>query len=115
MCFQGEGYSPKFIKNYFEFIKNLAKNPMVQITFQADEICMPCPNRVKKGCIKQAAIDRLDRAHATLLELKDGQALLWDRCVARAKSKITLEKFHQICESCGWKKLGICETIVQSF
>ncbi len=115
LCFQGKGYSPEFVENFMELVENLGKNPDVQITFQADNICMPCPHRVKQSCEKQADITQLDQAHANLLGLKDGEVLSWSECVSKAKDKITLKKFHTICEGCGWKKLGICEKVVKEF
>lgn len=108
LAFEGKGYSPAFVSNYFKIIDALKTTPIV-VTFAADSICSPCPNRIDSGCVTQDKIDKLDHAHAEILNLREGDSLSWTEAVGRIKTQMSLELFHRACEPCGWKSLGICE------
>lgn len=109
LAFEGKGYSPAFVSNYFKIIESL-KNEAISVTFFADSICSPCPNKIGNACVTQEKIDRLDRAHAEILDLKEGDSLSWQDARKRLKKQMSLELFHRACEPCGWKALGICES-----
>jgi hypothetical protein len=111
-AFEGKGYSPTFVKNFERIVKILKTNPdghQMQVIEALDDICQPCPNHNHKQCASQALIQRLDAAHAEILQLKPEEELTWNQALKRLKKQMTLPRFHQACEPCQWKKLGICE------
>lgn len=111
--FQGMGYSPEFIDN-FQQIVDLLKGEggdtvEIQVVNQTDDICAPCPEKRGKNCTSQLKIDRLDQAHAQVLNLSPGYKLTWGEAKKRIKESITVEVHHKICEPCPWRELGVCE------
>lgn len=108
LAFEGKGYSPDFVANYFEVIDKL-NDSVLEVTFASDAICEPCPNRTNAGCATQDKISRLDRAHAEILGIQDGERITWNEARERIRTRMSLELFHRACEPCGWKSLGICE------
>lgn len=117
LCFQGRGYSPAFVANFQAIVETIQANPALPITVinQTDAICQPCPHRLETKCQTEDKIQRLDNAHAKALDLNTGDTLSWDQAKVRIKEKITLPLFHQICKSCNWKKLGVCESVLTEF
>ena len=115
LCFQGKGYSPDFIRNYKDIVKNLADESLIQVTEHTDSICAPCPHKRELKCASQEKIAALDKNHAEVLELESEEVLTWQEAKQRIKQHMTLEKFHKICAPCSWKEYGICEKILTEF
>lgn len=113
--FQGKGYSPKFVRNFQKVFDHTQKSEDIsfQVVQGADRICAPCPNRRSRGCTQEEKIQQLDRNHSEALELKEGEVLSWKDAKKRIASRLTLQRFHQICSGCEWKKLGYCETALK--
>ena len=113
LSFQGLGYSKSFVKNYNQIVAKLRATDGEKIEIQVvtgnDNICKPCPNRQDTTCKYQDKISKLDNAHAKALEISIGDKLTWGEAKTRIHQKIPLEVFHQICNTCSWKELGICE------
>ena len=110
--FEGKGYSPHFVNNYQAIVVTLTENPLTSILVvdKLDDICHACPHqRPKELCSKQQFIAKLDNAHQSILGIKAGQVITWQKAQQLIKSNMTLERFHQACEGCEWKSLGICE------
>jgi hypothetical protein len=111
--FEGKGYSPEFVANYKEIANTLRKpggdKIRIRVTAVTDSICAPCPSKRGDLCETQAKIDRLDQAHAQVLELQAGDELTWGEAKAKITEKFSLEKFHHACEPCSWKAMGVCE------
>lgn len=119
LCFKGKGYSPTFIANYKEIYQNLHKekgeHTPIKVVSHTDSICSPCPHKRDLTCAAQEKINKLDDAHAAVLEINAGDVLTWQQGKQRIKEKMTLEKFHTICAPCEWKKYGICEETLKNF
>jgi hypothetical protein len=115
LCFQGKGYSPEFIANYKDIVKNLNNETVIKITQGTDSICAPCPHKRELKCASQEKIEFLDKQHQEVLELKPNETLTWKEAKEKIKNKLTLEKFHQICDTCSWKSYGICEQVLTKF
>lgn len=111
--FQGMGYSPKFVKNFKKIMDRLTgldgDSQMIEVVSHTDIICSPCPRRRGKSCLDQSKISILDQAHKDALGLNDGDCLTWGEAKSRIASRVSLETFHNICASCQWKSLGVCE------
>lgn len=109
--FQGKGYSAEFIENYKEIVKALTtnENTPIKVVSQKDTICGPCPHLRQTGCDKEKKIQELDRQHLQILALNIGQIISWRNAKENLKERMTLEAFHQACQSCSWKSLGFCE------
>lgn len=110
--FEGKGYSVSFIKNYKQIAKLLKgqEEELIQVVTGLDSVCNACPHqRTADQCHYQEKIDGLDKAHAEVLRLKEGEILSWKQAKERIKDHMTLEKFHQSCARCEWKGMGVCE------
>jgi uncharacterized protein len=119
LCFQGKGYSPAFIENFSQLMNvlhgDLGDQTAIQIVPHTDSICAPCPHRIVNTCETEEKITTLDKAHLEALSLKSETKITWGEAKKRILEKITLEKFHQICSTCSWKKYGICESALNRF
>lgn len=115
LCFQGKGYSSPFIENFSGIMQQLNHTPetMIEVVAETDSICSPCPHRRETKCTEQHKISQLDNAHADILQLTAGDKMTWEQAKKRIKSEMTLEKFHEACAPCEWKKLGICEGVLR--
>ncbi|MEP3347614.1 MAG: DUF1284 domain-containing protein [Litoreibacter sp.] len=115
--FENKGYSDAFIANMASIVEGQLRAPSgedkkLKITFQADDICAPCPKRRGTGCSEQAKIDTLDAAHAKALGLSEGDVITWGEALERIKSRITPPDLHRICKDCAWLEYGMCEAAV---
>jgi uncharacterized protein len=115
LCFQGKGYSPDFIRNYKNIVKNLTDETPIHVTEHTDSICAPCPHKRELKCASQEKIASLDKSHAEVLKLQPDETLTWAQAKERIKKHMTLEKFHKICEPCSWKSYGLCESVLTKF
>jgi len=118
LCFQGKGYSSRFIKNFSALMKQLNTDEgddiSILVVNETDSICSPCPHRREKLCTSQEKTARLDHAHARALHIKPGEKITWGEAKKRIAEYMTLEAFHSACEPCEWKKLGICEKVLST-
>jgi hypothetical protein len=118
LCFQGNGYSPVFVKNYQSIVDHLNQeegdNTVIEVVIADDDICAPCPHRLGSACSSQATINTLDQNHAQVLGLKAGGRLTWGQAKQLIQNNMSIEKFHTSCAVCEWKKLGICEKALRS-
>lgn len=118
LCFQGNGYHPKFIANYQKIVDRLrAKDGdmvPIHVVAKTDSICAPCPHRQGALCATQDKIDDLDAKHAAILNITSGVQLTWGEAKARIFQHMTLAQFHKACASCSWKSLGLCEATLTS-
>jgi hypothetical protein len=115
LCFQGKGYSERFVQNYQNIVDNLSDDTLIHVTSYTDSICAPCPHKQGLGCASQATIDVLDQGHAKALCLKPDETLTWGQATTRIKTYLTIDTFHDICAPCPWKGLGICERVLTEF
>ncbi len=110
LSFEGKGYSPEFVKNYFEIKNSLTPETVIEIVLDtADSICQPCPNRQGLRCATEEKVLALDANHAKILGVSGGEQLSWGEALDKIATKMTLEDFHRVCAPCGWKELGVCE------
>ncbi len=108
LCFEGKGYSPAFVKNYFAVIETLAA-ATIEVVTESDAICAPCPHNQGQSCNDEEKIQALDLRHAEALGLKAGDHITWDAAKQRIAERITVDIFQRICAGCEWQPLGICE------
>lgn len=111
--FQGKGYSEDFTANMAGIVDRL-RGPgggdlLLQVTYQADAICGPCPHKRGLGCEKSAKITALDSRHAAALRLRDGGCLTWGDAQARIRSHVAPGDLQTLCAGCAWLELGLCE------
>jgi hypothetical protein len=107
VCFQGKGYSEKFVQNYKMIVENLTDKTPITVVNNTDSICAPCPHRLGLKCESQEKINLLDKAHQEILQLP--AKITWGEAKQKIKENMTLEKFHSACEPCQWKQYGMCE------
>lgn len=116
LCFRGKGYSPGFIQNFSQIMDMLnaqeGDEVEIEIVKHTDSICAPCPHRRGQSCEAENEILKLDQGHADVLGLNDLQSISWGEAKQRIRERMNLSAFHQVCDSCEWKKLGICESVL---
>ncbi len=117
LSFRGEGYSPQFIANFSGIMRYLnsssGENALINVVGVTDSICAPCPSKRNDHCISQKKITNLDKAHAEILNIQSGDKISWKDAKQRIADRVTLEKFHQACAPCEWKKFGWCEEVIK--
>jgi hypothetical protein len=112
--FQGQGYSPEFVRSYLEIAAQLRERgsagdeTMIEVAPATDSICEPCPNRRGELCTTEPKIRALDEGHARVLGLKTGDRLSWGEAKRRLADRMTPAAFDEVCAPCGWKAAGIC-------
>lgn len=113
--FEGKGYSDEFVRGFQKIADSLRERgeagdqTPIQVVAQTDAICEPCPNRTGKLCATEEKIQKLDQAHAAVLEIRSGDILTWGEAKTRIAEKMTTERFHASCAPCAWKGMGVCE------
>lgn len=112
--FQGAGYSPAFTANMSDIVDGRLReaggeNTKITVTFVADSLCTPCPERRGLGCVKINTIQALDQRHAKALGLRDGQGISWGEALERIKTNVKPGSLATLCQNCQWLELGACE------
>jgi hypothetical protein len=119
LSFKGNGYSPGFIKNFANIMEHLnseaGANTPIAVVAHTDSICRPCPHRLGLLCETESKINVLDQAHAKALQINPGMSLSWREAKEIIKNRMTLDTFNDVCSSCSWKALGICEGVLKEF
>ena len=107
--FQGYGYNKNFIMNMKEVVNKLKSAPELRIkmTDKCDDICAPCPHKVKDECSKEI-VKSMDLQVLKDLGIKVGEKVKIKDIVAKIKSNS--QKFRMVCKSCEWQK--VCLFIV---
>jgi hypothetical protein len=113
LCFEGKGYSNKFVKNFSDIVAHLRSengdDAVIEVVYDLDSVCKVCPHNLGDKCDSQPKIDTLDTHHREILNLKDGEKITWKEAKKRIKQHMTVEKHHAACASCEWLKYGMCE------
>lgn len=117
-CFQGAGYSKKFIRNFSAIMARLngpdGDNQTIVVAAHTDDICRPCPHKRDLACESEEKVRRLDAAHSEVFGLKPNAVISWSKFKHDLAKNLTIDKFNNICEGCEWKASGICESVLQS-
>lgn len=115
--YEGKGYSEPFTDNYDQIAHQLrgpnGDKTEIQVVFQTDDVCAPCPHKRGLLCTSQKKIASLDARHVEALGIHNDEILTWGDAKKRIKQKISIDVFHEICKGCQWKSLGVCETALQ--
>lgn len=105
--FVGKGYSEEFTKHMWEVVK-LAKDTMVEVTFDLDELCSACPNHETGICDSQEHVAEIDKKVAEVFGYQEGDRLTLERFWENSKVDIILPgRLKEICGECEF--MGICE------
>jgi uncharacterized protein len=119
LCFKGKGYSSSFVKNFAAIMERLnspgGTETQIEVVAHTDSICSPCPHRSGLLCETEGKITTLDQAHAKALQINPGDTLSWGEAKEMIKQRMTLDIFHEVCKTCSWKALGICEGVLKDF
>ena len=111
MClafFEGKGYSSEFTEHMGEMKRLLAKNPMVSLVDQTDDICSFCPNNKEGKCTSLEKVEGYDHAVLALCGLKPGKEIAFLAFEKLVKEKIlSAGRRKEICKGCQWEH--ICE------
>ncbi|MCH5323955.1 MAG: DUF1284 domain-containing protein [Eubacterium sp.] len=109
MClafFSGKGYSEEFVKNMTEIKSQLAKNPLVCITGEADMLCAFCPNNKDGICTSEEKVREYDRQVLEKCGLSVGDVLPFLDFEKLVQENILLcGKRKEICGNCEWNEL----------
>jgi hypothetical protein len=116
--YQGEGYSNAFTANMTDIVDGRMKAPggedtRITVTFVADSLCTPCPERRGLGCVKINTIKLLDERHAKALGLRNGDCITWGEALRRIKANVKPGSLSTLCQNCQWLSLGACEAALE--
>ncbi|MBS0271148.1 MAG: DUF1284 domain-containing protein [Proteobacteria bacterium] len=113
--FQGKGYSPGFVQNYWQIVIALHQNEElpIQVVQHVDSVCGLCPYNGNGVCATEEKIQTLDLRHSQILGISPGDHLTWKEAKERIKKQMTLQAFHKACQGCQWKSCGVCETALR--
>lgn len=105
--FQGKGYNKEFVENMKNILKTLTKNPILQLTSNADCLCMSCPNRCKVNlCTSIDKINVYDEKVLQLCGLQFGEEIHWIEFSKRVQSEILSKNLREyVCGDCSWTKI----------
>jgi uncharacterized protein len=116
--FQGKGYSDAFTANMAGIVDRLrapdGAGVDIEVTFQADHICAPCPLRRGCSCEHAAKIAGLDTRHARALGLHEGMRLTWGAARARIRDAVPPGALSNLCAGCSWLEAGLCESALRA-
>jgi len=106
--FKGEGYSKRFIVNLRGVVKNLETGVKAKVIKGADAVCEYCPYLKGNICTYEPGaeenIQSLDEMALKLLNVKKGDALLWEKI--KSKLPKILPKWREFaCLDCDWEKI----------
>lgn len=112
--YEGKGYSSAFTANMTDIVDGTLRAPngentKITVTFVADSICTPCPERRDLGCVKINTIKQLDERHAKALGLRNGDCISWGEALKRIKANVKPGDLSTLCQNCQWLELGACE------
>lgn len=123
LCFEGKGYSPAFVKNFWHIVEQLRHDRnnendapvFIEIIRKNDAICKACPHQRGDICKDEGGIiKQLDDAHANALGLCEGDILSWKDAIYKIKATIDIETHYQICKACRWREFGICKKHIEN-
>jgi hypothetical protein len=116
--YEGKGYSDAFTANMSDIVVGRLRSAggektRITVTFVADSICTPCPERRDLGCVKINTIRQLDERHAKALNLRDGECITWEEALKRIKKNVPPGSLSTLCQNCQWLSLGACERALE--
>lgn len=104
--FVGEGYSDDFSKNMTDIIRELKKNPEVQLLVDLDDICKYCPENLGFKCKSDEKVKSYDEKVLEILGLSKDEIYSW-KDINKACCDIIFSKDRreEICKDCQWNDL----------
>ena len=100
--FNGKGYNPKFIENFYDAINSLNKEP-IEIITSVDIICNKCPFN-KEGICKRKK-DSEKKSKQLDISVINKAGIKTSRLYAYQELQKLTENLHtkNICNDCEWK------------
>jgi len=102
--FNGKGYNQEFIKNFYDVISTLDKEP-IEIITSADLICKKCPHLKGGACKHKEGSERrteeLDIKVIKQAGINKNSFYRYDELKKKVSSMNTIT----ICNDCEWKRL----------
>ncbi len=107
--FQGYGYSPDFIENMTDVIKDIESSPdlLVEVVESCDAICLACPHNREDVCLReensQDKVRDMDRQVLEKLGLKGGQRIRAGDIFPLTDARLENTDVEEICGDCDWR------------
>ncbi|OGW40494.1 MAG: hypothetical protein A2Y97_10230 [Nitrospirae bacterium RBG_13_39_12] len=112
--FSGEGYSPEFVENLREILRESEDGKGIEVCKGADEVCKKCPYLKEEKCFyslnAEAGIREMDRRAVKLLGVKIGDRINWMGIWEKVPA-IFVEWAKEYCNDCDWRK--VCERTIK--
>lgn len=110
--FQGLGYSPGFVQNFENVLKQIHNNfyeTELEVTDDIDSLCAPCPHHQNGFCQKdpqaQERMQKMDRVVLQKLEIQNGSHRPAESLFALANTRLlTKTDVKDICGHCEWRE-----------
>lgn len=110
--FDGDGPSRAFVENYQAIRTHLepphGKRVPIRVVFGVDDLCSACPGRHGRICEMDDVASEVDRLHAEILELKEGEILSWGEARRRLLEHADDPRFDVVADLCPWDQYGGC-------
>lgn len=109
--YKGLGYSEDFVKGMNSILKLIKENSKVKIKLivKCDNLCDNCPNMQSNNvCITKENVAKLDYNTLQIYNLKENQEYTFNEIINTIYKNFNSNKFHKICSSCNWYKVGVC-------
>ena len=117
--FRGSGYSPAFVGAMKRLQEHLIDDPSarVQLLNVPDGLCGVCPHGGRGGCELQgprheAHMRAHDGAVLHRLGLQANDVETWGEILERIRQRVRGSDLQQICTTCPWLPLGVCQESV---
>lgn len=114
LCFQGKGYSTKFVENFSAINLALAANlsaKNIRIVDGVDDICSCCPKNKAGTCTDENLVSILDDSYRALLHLATNEIISLQDVQAKIKQQLSISHFHTTCGECSW--MPLCKPIIK--
>ncbi|MBI4691077.1 MAG: DUF1284 domain-containing protein [Nitrospirae bacterium] len=104
--FSGEGYDTPFVENLRDIMKR-AKDEEIEITSDADNICVKCPYLKGHKCAYDENADEeikeMDKTALKFLNLGTRQKITWQ--TVKEYIPVVFQEWHdRYCNECNWKQ-----------
>lgn len=106
--YRGRGYSKEFCENMTFIYETLRVKPdtLIEIIKGSDDICKHCP---KKHHLQCENVYEMDSSILNKIGLCPEMKLSWSEICKQIKAKLIPEDISNLCRTCQWRSLGLCE------
>ncbi|MCP3738324.1 DUF1284 domain-containing protein [Rossellomorea sp. BNER] len=118
--FKGMGYSPTFVDEMSEIVKDFKSNREdieIEVRASFDDACFACPHKGETKCEKSKDSNQhvlsLDHRVMNHLDIKAGEIYNKDEIISLTVEKVSPHDLDILCDGCSWLSFGVCKEGIQ--